>query len=134
MILLLLATGVLYSIWGELSDAITIFAVITLLVASEVVNEWRAERAIDALADLRQPTNRVMVAWAAAAALFVAAVVTIPALRSVFRTTTLSASSWAAVLAGGLLTTAWIELAKHRRANRAVAPVAYGGGHDGAAS
>lgn len=92
----------------------------------------RSER--EPLTRLGIATNRVMVAWAVAAALFVAAVVTDPALRSVFRTTTLSASSWMAVLAGGLLTTAWIELAKHRRATRAVAPVAYGGGHDGAAS
>lgn len=59
MILLLLGTGVLYSMWGELRDAVTIFAVITLLIASEVFNEWRAERAIDALADLAQPHTRV---------------------------------------------------------------------------
>lgn len=36
MILLLLGTGVRYSVWGELRDAVTIFAVITLLIASEV--------------------------------------------------------------------------------------------------
>ena len=55
MILLLIGTGVLYSIWGEIRDAITIFSVITLLIASEVFNEWRAERAVDAIADLAAP-------------------------------------------------------------------------------
>lgn len=59
MILLLLGTGVLYSVWGELRDAVTIFAVITLLIASEVFNEWRAERAIDALVELAPPHTMV---------------------------------------------------------------------------
>ena len=59
MILLLVGTGVLYSVWGELRDAITIFAVITLLIVSEVFNEWRAERAIDALAEFAQPRATV---------------------------------------------------------------------------
>ena len=59
MILLLVGTGVLYSVWGELRDAITIFAVISLLIAAEVFNEWRAERAIDALAELAQPQATV---------------------------------------------------------------------------
>ncbi|MES4793383.1 MAG: hypothetical protein C4321_10785, partial [Chloroflexota bacterium] len=52
MILLLVGTGVLYSVWGELRDAITIFAIISLLIAAEIFNERRAERAIDALAEL----------------------------------------------------------------------------------
>lgn len=59
MILLLVGTGVLYSVWGELRDAVTIFAVITLLIASELFNEWRAKRAIDALAELAQPQAMV---------------------------------------------------------------------------
>ena len=37
MILLLILIGVLYAFWGELRDAITIFAVIFLLVTAEVV-------------------------------------------------------------------------------------------------
>ncbi len=59
LILLLLGTGVLYSVWGEPSDAVTIFAVILALLAVELANEWRAERAIDALAELAQPNARV---------------------------------------------------------------------------
>ena len=49
LILLLLATGVLYGVWGKLTDALTIFFVIVALVASEVFNEYRAIRAISAL-------------------------------------------------------------------------------------
>jgi len=56
MILLLLVTGVLYSIWGKPEDAITIFAVILTLVGVEVWNEHRAERAIASLRELAEPT------------------------------------------------------------------------------
>lgn len=49
MILLLLGVGVLYSLWGNLADAVTIFAVIATLVFVEVYNEFRAKRAIAAL-------------------------------------------------------------------------------------
>ncbi|MBK5186785.1 MAG: cation-transporting P-type ATPase [Gemmatimonadaceae bacterium] len=59
MILLLLVVGVFYSLWGELRDAITIFAVILLLVAAEVGNEFRAKRAIAALERLSAPKARV---------------------------------------------------------------------------
>jgi len=44
MILLLLVVGVVYSLWGKLADAITIFAVIFLLVLAEVYNEYRAKK------------------------------------------------------------------------------------------
>jgi magnesium-transporting ATPase (P-type) len=57
MIVLLLVTGTLYAIWGELPDALTIFAVIFILVAVEVVNERRAKRAISALSKLAEPTT-----------------------------------------------------------------------------
>ena len=60
MILLLLVTGILYSILGTLDDAITIFAIIFTLVALEVVNEQRASRAIDALRGLAEPTAAVL--------------------------------------------------------------------------
>ncbi len=60
MILLLLATGILYSILGTLEDAVTIFAIIFTLVALEVVNEQRAGRAIEALRELAEPTAAVL--------------------------------------------------------------------------
>ncbi len=56
MILLLLVTGVLYSLWGKLSDALAILAVILTLVSVEVWNERRAENAIAALHKLAEPT------------------------------------------------------------------------------
>jgi P-type Ca2+ transporter type 2C len=59
MILLLLAVGILYSVWGKAIDAVTIFAVIFMLVAVEAANEWRAKRAITALASLAAPRARV---------------------------------------------------------------------------
>ncbi len=49
MILLLLVTGILYSILGNLGDALTIFAVILLLVFAEVYTEYRAKSSIAAL-------------------------------------------------------------------------------------
>src|SRR5512146_2910931 len=60
MILLLLGVGVLYSIWGSLEDAATIFVVITLLVAAEVWNEVRAKKAIHALSQLAAPKTKVL--------------------------------------------------------------------------
>jgi Ca2+-transporting ATPase len=60
MILLLLGVGVLYSIWGGLEDGITIFIVITLLVAAEVWNEIRAKKAIHALSQLAAPMTKVL--------------------------------------------------------------------------
>jgi len=59
MILLLLFTGVLYSIWGGLEDALTIFGVILTLVGVEVWNEYRAKKAIGALRKLAEPTAPV---------------------------------------------------------------------------
>lgn len=60
MILLLLVTGILYSILGTLEDAVTIFAIIFTLVAVEVVNEQRADKAIQALRELAEPTADVV--------------------------------------------------------------------------
>ena len=59
MILLLLAVGVLYALWGERGDAITMFLVTTVLVAAEVLTEVRAKRAINALERLSVPRARV---------------------------------------------------------------------------
>ncbi len=56
MILLLLFTGVLYTVWGGLSDALTIFFVIFTLMGVEIANERRAERAVAALRKLAEPT------------------------------------------------------------------------------
>jgi P-type Ca2+ transporter type 2C len=59
MILLLLGTAILYSVWGQLTDALTIFAVILALVGAEVVNEYRATRAITSLKKLAEPLTWV---------------------------------------------------------------------------
>ena len=49
MILLLIAVGVLYSILGSLTDALTIIIIIIILVLAEVWNEYRAKSSISAL-------------------------------------------------------------------------------------
>lgn len=59
MILLLLAVGFFYSLWGELGDALTIIAIILTLVTVEVGNEFRAKRAIAALERIAAPRARV---------------------------------------------------------------------------
>lgn len=59
MILLLLVVGVAYSVWGGLADTITIFVVILGLVLVEVNNEFRAVKAIAALAKISAPKTRV---------------------------------------------------------------------------
>ena len=60
MILLLIGVGVLYSIWGSILDAATIFTVIAVLVLSEVYNEWKAEQGIDSLKELTTPRPLVL--------------------------------------------------------------------------
>jgi Ca2+-transporting ATPase len=60
MILLLIAVGVLYSIWGNLTDSLTIIAIISILVIVEVWNEYRAKRSIAALKKLASPTTMVL--------------------------------------------------------------------------
>lgn len=60
MILLLLFVGVVYSIWGKLDDAVTIFIVIALLVFAEVYNEFRAKKAIAALVKIAAPKTKVI--------------------------------------------------------------------------
>jgi len=60
MVLMLLVTGVLYTIWGQLSDAITIFVIIFTLNTVEVVNEVRSKKAIASLRKLAEPTTSVI--------------------------------------------------------------------------
>jgi Ca2+-transporting ATPase len=60
IILLLVAVGVLYSIWGSLLDALTIITVIVILVLVEVWNEFRAKRSIDALRRFAAPIATVI--------------------------------------------------------------------------
>ncbi len=60
MILLLIAVGVLYSILGSLTDALTIIVIIIILVFAEVWNEYRAKRSISALRQLAPPTAIVL--------------------------------------------------------------------------
>src|SRR5512143_2477011 len=59
MVLMLLVTGVLYAIWGELGDAITIFVIILTLNTVEVINEQRSKKAIASLRKLAEPTAAV---------------------------------------------------------------------------
>jgi P-type Ca2+ transporter type 2C len=62
MILLLLAIGVLYGIInrGNLTDSLTIIAVVVVLVLAEVWNEYRAKKSINALRKLASPTTTVL--------------------------------------------------------------------------
>jgi Ca2+-transporting ATPase len=60
MILLLLAVGVFYTIFGKLDDAIALYAIIVTLVFVEIANEFRAKKAISSLAVLAAPRTKVM--------------------------------------------------------------------------
>jgi P-type Ca2+ transporter type 2C len=60
LMLLLLGIGVLYSVWGELRDALTIVAIVVLMVAAEVFNDYRASRTIAGLSKIAEPTTRVV--------------------------------------------------------------------------
>ena len=60
MILLLITVGVIYSILGSLTDALTIIVIIIILVLAEVWNEYRAKRSISALRQLAPPTTLVL--------------------------------------------------------------------------
>jgi Ca2+-transporting ATPase len=64
--LLLVAVGVLSAIFGELRDAIAIFAVIALVSVVEAISEVRATRALRALRDLSAPNALVRRAGAVA--------------------------------------------------------------------
>ncbi len=55
MIILLFVTGIFYAVIGGLEDALVIVAVIITLLGVEVVNEYRAGRAIASLQRLAEP-------------------------------------------------------------------------------
>src|SRR6266542_3212055 len=58
--LLLIVVGVLSAIWGELRDAIAIFAIIAAVAGVETASEWRARKALDALRSLTAPWARAL--------------------------------------------------------------------------
>lgn len=60
MILLLLVVAVFYGIWGETRDVITIVVIITTLVFTEILTEYRAKKAVAALRKLAPPTTPVI--------------------------------------------------------------------------
>lgn len=60
MILLLLIVGFLYSIFGKLSDALTIFVIIITLVLVEIFNEYKAKKTIEALKKFAAPLSLVV--------------------------------------------------------------------------
>ena len=60
MILLLLAVGIIYAIWGELRDAIAIFFIISGITFVEIFNEYRAKAAIASLQRLASPAAPVV--------------------------------------------------------------------------
>lgn len=60
LVLLLVAVGVLYAVFGRLEDAITIFVVIVAVSAVETITEARAKRAIKSLAALAAPEATVI--------------------------------------------------------------------------
>ncbi len=60
MILILITLGFLYSIWGSITDALTIITIVAILVLIEVLNEFRAKRSISALKKLAPITTEVL--------------------------------------------------------------------------
>ncbi|MDD1669375.1 MAG: cation-transporting P-type ATPase [Methanomicrobiales archaeon] len=60
MILLLLAVGVFYTILSSFGDALTLYAIIITLVLVEIANEYRAKKAISALAALAEPSTKLV--------------------------------------------------------------------------
>lgn len=60
LILLLLAATVLAAAIGEYLDAVTIAAIVVLSAILGVAQEWRAERALEALQAMMAPTARVV--------------------------------------------------------------------------
>src|SRR5450830_764565 len=60
MMMLLLGVGVVYSFWGKLGDAATIFTIIFVMIFVEVWNEFKAKKAIASLSKLAAPKTKVI--------------------------------------------------------------------------
>ncbi|MFX1339919.1 MAG: cation-translocating P-type ATPase [Promethearchaeota archaeon] len=60
MIILLLIVGILYSFFGNIGDAITIFIIITILIFVEIYNEYNAKKTIASLKKLASPVSTVI--------------------------------------------------------------------------
>jgi Ca2+-transporting ATPase len=59
-ILLLLAVGFFYTLFGGIEDALTLYAIIITLVIVEIATEYRAKKAIASLAQLASPKTKVI--------------------------------------------------------------------------
>ena len=60
MILLLLTVGFFYTLFGGFEDALTLYAIIIMLVVVEIATEYRAKKAIASLAHLASPKTKVI--------------------------------------------------------------------------
>lgn len=60
MMLLLMVVGLVYSFWGKIGDAITIFVIIFIMIFVEVWNEFKAKKAIAALSKIATPKTRII--------------------------------------------------------------------------
>ena len=60
MMLLLLGVGVIYSLWGKIGDAVTIFIIIFVMIFVEVWNEFKSKKAIASLSKLAAPKTKVI--------------------------------------------------------------------------
>ena len=60
MIFLLLAAGAIYLALGSVGEAVVLGVGILLIIAIELYQEWRAERALDALRELSSPRALVV--------------------------------------------------------------------------
>jgi Ca2+-transporting ATPase len=60
MILILLAVGIFYTLFGGFGDALTLYAIIITLVLVEIANEYRAKKAISSLAVFASPKTKVI--------------------------------------------------------------------------
>ncbi len=60
LIIITLVIGVIYSIWGQIGDTITIICLILIVTFVEVYTEFKAKKSIEALRKLASPTTWVI--------------------------------------------------------------------------